>query len=1039
MKTEPILKYQMYPEASSPWTTVIQGAPTSLLGGTGARGRIVLWHGTNSLSSDEDLFWDQTNRRMGIGTIVPASVLDVAGQDAGEVVMTIRAQTSQTANLLEIKSGTTMLVKSTSSGDFESGAFVHLSSGWQLGADGAIEAENARIRGEFRASTFAYDEVHANSGDMLIASASVLAADCTLSTPVAPTDDKAIALFSADVTDIEEGATVTFTSACLGGAVIDYLWDVDGDGEVEYITEDCSHVYLTEGDYTVTLTVTSAGGTDSHTKTAYIHVVPTPVVIDPVEGSLVHQWTFDEGGGIVVYDTGPASYNLTVGTPSAVTWGDGYLQINSEVMLEGDGADGVLSSLVKTTNEFSIDAWVTPDTASHRASRIIQMGADYDNVNFALLSGDDRFSLRLRSMDSSVAGLPSFDAEGTRTATKTHIAFTCSSAGAWVLYQDSVAVDSGSLSAATDLSTWDDTYGLMIGNGPDGGRPFLGRLYVVRVYNKELSAAEVLQNFNAEGAIVEPSYTPAVAVYSIDDTSIEVDDTATFTDASTGDVATYEYHFGAGEGTSTLQSPTHQYTTAGTFATYLKVVGMDGDSNTSAIQEIQVNDPAEPPPEPPTGGYHVATNGSNSNAGTSAAPWRTVQYGVSNVPIGQWLYIHGGTYHELVVISRSGTSASNQLKVGNYASDTVVIDGEYTLPTGVAKTDPVTGRTFNYNPLVSISGSYVTLDGCNITRSGGMGIYVTGDHVTIQNCNSYDNRHRGIQAINCSYPMIDGCYVYGNGNWVPRNRGLELPWCSALIMDVCEHGTIQNCHVYHNYGEGINLRRGSYYTVQDTISGMNMRVGIYIDQSHHSVCQRNFVYGAPASEFLDVSPPCLSLGQENERIGWYNHDNLIINNICVGGSRLLNSVSPDPEYGYLVDTTIANNVFYEVAATGVALRLTNHAANSGSVFRNNIIVTTRGQVVEYSSSLHGVTFDHNCWYGTQPPLAYRSGSDVTTNPLLESPDAYGACAKAPTRYRITYASPCRGAGLTIASVTEDYWETARPQGAAYDIGAHEYA
>jgi parallel beta-helix repeat protein len=307
----------------------------------------------------------------------------------------------------------------------------------------------------------------------------------------------------------------------------------------------------------------------------------------------------------------------------------------------------------------------------------------------------------------------------------------------------------------------------------------------------------------------------------------------------------------------------------------------------------------------------------------------------------------------------------------------------------------------------------------------------------VKNCTSHDNRHRGIQAQLCSYPTVDNCTVYECANYAPYNRGLDVPWCAALIFDQTDNGMIKDCTVYHNYGEGINLRRSTYGTIQDCISGMNMRTGIYMDQTHTSTCQRNFVYGVPTSEFINVSPPCITLGQEAKRIGWYSHDNVVINNICVGGSRSFQTVNQDTTHGVLVDATIANNVFYEPDAGGYALRISNDANNSGSVFRNNIVVVSQASVVSSAGGLTGVTFDHNCWYGTQPPSGYKSGSDITSDPRFRNPDAYGACAKDSTRYKLQGTSPCIGAGVALATVTEDFWGTDRRTPPS--MGVHEPA
>ena len=47
--------------------------------GSGAATRVAFWNGTNSLASDVNLYWDNTNDRLGIGTSTPGSSLEVSG------------------------------------------------------------------------------------------------------------------------------------------------------------------------------------------------------------------------------------------------------------------------------------------------------------------------------------------------------------------------------------------------------------------------------------------------------------------------------------------------------------------------------------------------------------------------------------------------------------------------------------------------------------------------------------------------------------------------------------------------------------------------------------------------------------------------------------------------------------------------------------------------------------------------------------------------------------------------------------------------
>ena len=48
--------------------------------GAGATGQVSFWSGINSVTGDNDFFWDNTNKRLGIGTTTPAAALDVVGR-----------------------------------------------------------------------------------------------------------------------------------------------------------------------------------------------------------------------------------------------------------------------------------------------------------------------------------------------------------------------------------------------------------------------------------------------------------------------------------------------------------------------------------------------------------------------------------------------------------------------------------------------------------------------------------------------------------------------------------------------------------------------------------------------------------------------------------------------------------------------------------------------------------------------------------------------------------------------------------------------
>ncbi len=56
--------------------------------------------------------------------------------------------------------------------------------------------------------------------------------------------------------------------------------------------------------------------------------------------------------------------------------------------------------------------------------------------------------------------------------------------------------------------------------------------------------------------------------------------------------------------------------------------------------------------------YYVATNGSDGNPGTQAAPWATFSHSVGALQPGDTLLIQNGTYHEALNVTRSGTASA---------------------------------------------------------------------------------------------------------------------------------------------------------------------------------------------------------------------------------------------------------------------------------------------------------------------------------------------------------------------------------------------
>ena len=97
------------------------------------------------------------------------------------------------------------------------------------------------------------------------------------------------------------------------------------------------------------------------------------------------------------------------------------------------------------------------------------------------------------------------------------------------------------------------------------------------------------------------------------------------------------------------------------FSLFVGVVGAFGQVNTS---------------------YYVSLTGNDSNPGTQAAPWRTIQHAADTARAGSTVHVRGGVYEELVSINASGNASDGFITFKSYPGETAVLDAGHFTPAG---------------------------------------------------------------------------------------------------------------------------------------------------------------------------------------------------------------------------------------------------------------------------------------------------------------------------------------------------------------------
>jgi hypothetical protein len=195
---------------------------------------------------------------------------------------------------------------------------------------------------------------------------------------------------------------------------------------------------------------------------------------------------------------------------------------------------------------------------------------------------------------------------------------------------------------------------------------------------------------------------------------------------------------------------------------------------------------------------YVATDGSDANPGTSAAPFKTISKAASVAKAGFIVHVADGTYHETVTSTASGTE-------GAYIR--YISDNKW----GAKIVSPSTGTVAAWHNL----GDYVAITGFDITGRGAVGINLSGNgnmanrnhvhHIPATACDGYGGAGIGFDQFNLkSGGIADSNQVHDIG---PLGTN-----CFRVhgIYTAIPNVTISNNIIYKVVGYGVTNGHCSY-------------------------------------------------------------------------------------------------------------------------------------------------------------------------------------------------------------------------------------
>jgi hypothetical protein len=481
--------------------------------------------------------------------------------------------------------------------------------------------------------------------------------------------------------------------------------------------------------------------------------------------------------------------------------------------------------------------------------------------------------------------------------------------------------------------------------------------------------------------------------------------------------------------------------------------------------------------------YFVSPSCSDTNPGSSARPWRTLQKAANTLVAGQTVKILPGTYYEKLTPANSGNAAAYITFTADPGS--VILDGSGVTMSADARGDgmvQIQGKSFIKVQNLTIRNASVNCVNISDNSSGTRASHIEISALTLQNCNKV-----GIRARFSDQLLIKDNLI----NHINYSSGIGVWYSSDVIVD---HNTITNAHYYHEcqgaYDEALTISGTNRFEIKNnTLDNTEAnpvgfcsnaeKLGIDVKESsqnglvHHNTVRHMTaagIYvdgwhaganGTPTLNHLNIYQNQLSDGggitvgceQADGVVEFVNIYNNVLVNMSFAGIQVRGAYGD----GLRKNINIYNNTIYGAlpaggnGGAGIYVTTANLGSNNGDapvIIRNNISMFyflssgggAVGQIRTGNAAIAArVTADHNLVFGpqtcsTEYPGCVEVGSRISAAPgnvFLN----HGAL-----NFHLKSGSPAIGAGFNTSLVPHDFDGISRFQPAAnvFDIGAFEY-
>src|SRR5579863_8897861 len=220
------------------------------------------------------------------------------------------------------------------------------------------------------------------------------------------------------------------------------------------------------------------------------------------DADTIAKYEFQTGSGYTAYDTSGIDPAADLTISGNVLWAGGWgITVGAGGKAQAStSASAKIYNMIQATGEFSVEAWVAPALVAVDKSYMVSYSGGDTLRNFTLGQTNQNYDFMLRSSNSVLDGTPQLatpTAGMLLQASLQHVVLTYDPINGRQIYVNGVNANVPDPQKGGTISNWDNTFALVLGNEVSGDRSWQGLIKFVAIHSRAMSAAQVLQNFNA--------------------------------------------------------------------------------------------------------------------------------------------------------------------------------------------------------------------------------------------------------------------------------------------------------------------------------------------------------------------------------------------------------------------------------------------------------------------------------------------------------------------------------------------------------------